>query len=116
MAELSTFSTTGAIRLFVVRRVMRAVSAFSPRMRSTTSRAFCGETRMYLASALASINSSGVRSQEPGDRIPRDSLLFGILSPDFWLLTSHNHAGFDLVSVAAFTECPLKCRVGENSP
>ena len=28
--------------------------AFWPRMRSTTSRAFCAETRMYLASALAS--------------------------------------------------------------
>src|SRR5436190_5277541 len=26
------------------------------------------------------------------------------------------YAGFDFVSVAAFTECPLNCRVGENSP
>ncbi len=30
--------------------------------------------------------------------------------------SSISYAGFDDFSVAAFTECPLKVRVGENSP
>src|ERR1700733_12718135 len=55
MAECSTFSTAGAIRLFTVRSVMMASFALRPRIRSTTRRAFCGDTRMYLASALTSI-------------------------------------------------------------
>src|SRR6266850_917877 len=55
MADFNTFSTVGAMRLLVVRSVVIACPACCPRMRSTTSRAFCGETRMYLASALASM-------------------------------------------------------------
>src|ERR1700722_7613421 len=55
MAESRTFSTIGAMRLLVWRRMMRASLADRPRMRSTTSRAFCGDVRTYLASALASI-------------------------------------------------------------
>src|ERR1035438_6995950 len=52
MADCSTFSTVGAIRLLVVRSVVSAAPAFWPRIRSTTSRAFCGETRIYRASAF----------------------------------------------------------------
>src|SRR5438045_3325251 len=52
MALSSTLITVGAIRLLVVRSVVRAFSTCWPRIRSTTSRAFCGETRIYLASAL----------------------------------------------------------------
>src|SRR5207245_8432464 len=42
----------GATRLFTVRSISRAASALIPRIKSTTSRAFCGDIRMYLASAL----------------------------------------------------------------
>src|ERR1700674_3413649 len=55
IADCSTFSTVGAMRLFVVRSVLSAAPAFWPRIRSTTSRAFCGEIRIYRASALASM-------------------------------------------------------------
>src|ERR1035438_4742652 len=39
-------------RLFVSEAYVNAAPACMPRIRSTTRRAFCGETRMYLASAL----------------------------------------------------------------
>src|SRR5215471_12775503 len=52
MALSRTFTTVGAMRLFVVRSVVRAFSTCRPRIRSTTSRAFCAETRMYRASAF----------------------------------------------------------------
>src|SRR5579864_3849579 len=58
MADFSTFSTVGAMRLLVVFSVVIACPACWPRIKSTTSRAFCGETRMYLASALASMSLS----------------------------------------------------------
>src|SRR5262245_35081935 len=43
------------MRLLVDRRMLMAVRACWPRMRSTTSLAFCGETRIYRASARASM-------------------------------------------------------------
>src|SRR5205809_999288 len=52
IADSSTFNTVGATRLFTVRSISRAESALIPRIKSTTSRAFCGDMRMYLASAL----------------------------------------------------------------
>src|SRR5882724_3048462 len=55
MAECSTFSTVGAIRLFTVRSVMIASFTLRLRMRSTTRRAFCGDTLICLASALTSM-------------------------------------------------------------
>src|SRR3954453_7781463 len=55
IADCSTFSTVGAMPLLVVRRVVSACPAFCPRIRSTTRRAFCGEIRIYLASALVDI-------------------------------------------------------------
>src|ERR1035437_7096895 len=58
MALCSTFSTVGATRLLVVRSVVNAAPACWPRIRSTTSRAFCGETRIYRASAFTCMLSS----------------------------------------------------------
>src|ERR1700722_2133022 len=55
MAESSTFSTVGAMRLLVWRKIMRASLAERPRIKSTTRRAFCGDDRIYRASALACI-------------------------------------------------------------
>src|SRR5882724_1320638 len=65
MADFSTFSTVGAIRLLVVRSVVIACPACCPRIKSTTSRAFCGEIRMYLASALASMFKLPLASLPP---------------------------------------------------
>src|SRR6478752_7043296 len=55
MAGRSTFAMDGAMRLLVARRIWIASPAFWPRIRSITSRAFCGEVRRYRASALACI-------------------------------------------------------------
>src|SRR5580658_160930 len=55
MAESKTFRTVGAMRLLVWRKMMRASLAERPRIKSTTSRAFCGDDRIYRASALACI-------------------------------------------------------------
>src|SRR5271170_966866 len=55
MAESKTFKTVGAMRLLVWRKMMRASLAERPRIKSTTSRAFCGDDRIYRASALACI-------------------------------------------------------------
>src|SRR5713101_6828517 len=38
----------------------------------------------------------------------------GLKSPE--IRNPSSHAGFAVFSVAAFTECPLNVRVGENSP
>src|SRR5271154_4843044 len=63
MAESKTFKTVGAMRLLVWRKMMRASLAERPRIKSTTSRAFCGDDRIYRASALACmIGSYEVRS------------------------------------------------------
>jgi len=91
-----TFSTVGAMRLLVVRSVVNAAPACWPRIRSTTSRAFCGEIRIYRASAFACMLSS--------------------MPCRTGLPACPSYAGFELFSVAAFTEWPLKVRVGENSP
>src|SRR6266852_3752245 len=88
MAERSTFSIDGATRLLVVRKMLMASPAFWPRIRSITSRAFCGDVRMYLASALTCMLA----------------------------LYDCSQAGFTVFSAAAFAACPLKIRVGENSP
>src|ERR1022692_4877066 len=58
MADCSTFSTVGAMRLLTLRNVVNAAPACMPRIKSTTRRAFCGETRMYLASALTWVLAS----------------------------------------------------------
>src|SRR5579864_497829 len=88
MADRRTFSTEGAMRLLVVRKILIASPAFWPRIKSTTSRAFWGDVRMYRASALASMTD------------PYDAA----------------GAGLAVFSAAALAACPLNTRVGENSP
>src|SRR5579884_1675344 len=51
MAERSTFSTIGATAFFVKVTVFSASSTPRPLIRSSTSRAFCGDTRWKRASA-----------------------------------------------------------------
>ena len=53
-------------RLLVNRRIARASCTFLPRIRSITSRAFCGDPLMYLPFAIASISISiaGCRDSE----------------------------------------------------
>src|SRR5215469_6851653 len=77
IAECRTFSTAGAIRLLVARSVLMAAPAFRPRIRSTTSRAFCGEIRMYRASAFASM--SALSFQQSAFRFPFSRRLGGLL-------------------------------------
>src|SRR5271165_6283170 len=67
--------------------VSSASSTRRPLIRSSTRRAFCGETRTYISLA-------------------ENSMSFPYLAG----------AGLAAVSVAAFTEWPLKVRVGLNSP
>src|SRR5690348_570353 len=93
MAERSTFSTTGAMRLLVDRRMVIAVPAFWPRIKSTTSRAFCGVVRTYLASDLTSMASFASLSQlVVGGRLQEKLLtydlpmLVSLFSP-LWLLS-----------------------------
>ena len=57
-ADFTTFSISRvAFGLFVNLKVISASFTFLPRMRSTTSRAFCGDIRMNLLVALLIINS-----------------------------------------------------------
>src|SRR3990170_4773515 len=86
-AESSTFRTVRADALFASRRMVRASSILFPRIRSTTSRAFLGETRTNLSVAFASI----------GLRPPRRPAYFFTLA-------------------FRSPEWPWKVRVGENSP
>src|SRR3990172_5994183 len=58
IAESRTFFTVAAEALFARARIVRASEIFFPRIRSTTRRAFLGETRMNFAVALASIGCS----------------------------------------------------------
>src|SRR5208282_1001883 len=55
MADCNNFPTVAAPRFLVKASVFRASSTRRPLIRFSTSRAFCGETRMYLASARNSI-------------------------------------------------------------
>src|SRR3989442_10749798 len=57
MAERRTFSTCGAIRLLVARRMLIASPQRRPRIKSPTSRAFCGEVRTHFIYAIACISS-----------------------------------------------------------
>src|SRR5947209_312598 len=62
MAERSTLSIIGAIRLLVPRRILMAAPARWPRIMSTTSGTLFGDVRADLSSALANILSSSLRS------------------------------------------------------
>src|SRR5258708_9152427 len=113
MGESSSVAMRGGMRLLVPRRILMAGPARWPRIMSTTSRTFCGDVRTYLASALANILSSSLRS---GDGC------------GWWVVgktythTPHpkTYDGFAVFSVvgaaAAFTECPLNWRFCRNTP
>src|SRR5215813_7361684 len=58
IADFMHFSMPSASRLLVNRRIARAALTSLPRIRSTTSRAFCADPRRYLALAIASIVTS----------------------------------------------------------
>src|SRR6266478_8547156 len=55
IADCNSLPTVAATRFFVKANVFRASSTRRPLIRFSTSRAFCGETRMYRASARNSI-------------------------------------------------------------
>src|ERR1035438_569321 len=57
IADCNSFATVAATRFLVKASVFRASSTRRPLIRFSTSRAFCGETRMYFASARNSIIS-----------------------------------------------------------
>src|ERR1039457_7143999 len=57
IADCNNFATVAATRFLVNASVFRASSTRRPLIRFSTSRAFCGETRMYRASARNSIVS-----------------------------------------------------------
>src|SRR5450631_2855559 len=101
IADCNSFATVAATRFLVNASVFRASSTRRPLIRFSTSRAFCGETRMYRASARNSI----VRS-------PYAFGADGVIAPG----PPGTPAGLAAVSVAAFIECPLNCRVKLNSP
>jgi hypothetical protein len=82
-----------------------AVPAFWPRIKSTTSRAFCGDVRTYLASALAIIFLA----------CSVDRSWFPVPGYDGFAVFSVG-APPDVGAAAAFTEWPRNWRVGENSP
>src|SRR3989304_9541212 len=56
-AEPNTFRTAKAAYFLVNISIFRASPIFFPRIKSTTNLTFWGETRIYLAVALASISS-----------------------------------------------------------
>ena len=107
IADCSSLPTVAATRFFVNNSVLRASSTRWPLIRSSTRRAFCGETRMYRASL----------------EIPCSRLSFMPSAPRALPLPAAGArrppgtpAGRAAASVAAFIECPLKVRVKLNSP
>src|SRR5258708_8157903 len=97
---------TGAIRFLVNCSVVNAFSTLLPLIRSSTSRAFWGETRVNCAFALNSMMyvlypfGAGAAGAA------------GEMAPG----PPGTPAGLAAVSVAARTECPLNWRGNENSP
>src|SRR4029077_671266 len=115
IALRKTFSICFAARLGVKCSVCSAACAFCPRIKSITSRAFCGDIRTCRASACASIEpacgcSSAITYAfgAAGAAPPPAGAPPGAAPP-----AGATPAAF---SSAAFTPCPLNDRVGENSP
>src|SRR5215472_1481688 len=99
----------GAIRFLVNCSVVSASSTRLPLIRSSTSRAFCGETRVKLALALNSMKYP-LHFYDFGGAGAAGAA--GAIAPG----PPGTPAGRATASAAAFTECPLNCRVKENSP
>src|SRR5437763_8555090 len=112
MALRSTFSMCLAARFCVYFSVCSALCAFCPRIRSITSRAFCGDMRTWRARACASI--------DPGTSccVSAMAYAFGAGGADGAAPGAPPPAGATpaALSSAAFTPWPLNERVGANSP
>src|SRR6266702_8703327 len=105
---------SGAIRFLVKVSVVNASSTRRPLIRSSTSRAFCGDTRVNRAFALNSIrpqklalSNLELRNYFAGGGAPPDA---GDIAPG----PPGTPAGLAETSAAAFIECPLNTRVKEN--
>lgn len=96
IAERNTFSMGRAARLRELPRMLSASSTFLPRIRSMTRRAFCGEPLTYLALACTSMLPY---------RLPLTIVRGSVLLP---------YRIREALSVLVV--CPLKVRVGANSP
>src|SRR5215467_3173024 len=115
MALRSTFSMCLAARFCVYFSVWSALCAFCPRIKSITSRAFCGDMRTCRASACASI--------DPETACCPCAITYpfgaaGAAPPPAGAPGAAPPAGATpaAFSSAAFTPWPLNERVGENSP
>src|ERR1700693_475599 len=95
-----------AARFGVYRSVCNADCACCPRIKSITSRAFCGDMRTFLASACASIVPACVCA----------SAMSYVLGAGDAAAPPPAGAAPAAFSRAAFTAWPLKVRVGANSP
>ena len=103
-ADFTTFSISRVALLFVNFSVISASFTFLPRIRSTTSRAFCGDIRMNRLVALLIMSLLLLRSAADR-RLRRAGAAGG--AP----------AGVTALSFALPPAlCPLNVRVGENSP
>src|SRR6266704_169638 len=109
IALRSTFSICLAARFGVYFSVCKASWAFCPRIRSITSRAFCGDILTCRASACASINACCVCTSAINYAFGAAGAAAGAAPPPAG-------AGPAAFSSAAFTPWPLKERVGANSP
>src|SRR5258707_80786 len=100
-----------AARFGVYFRVCKASCAFCPRIKSITSRAFCGDIRTCRASACASINACCVSTSAI-------NYAFGAAGVAAAGAAAAPPAGATpaAFSSAAFTPWPLNDRVGANSP
>src|SRR5437899_2865076 len=98
-----------AARFGVYFSVCKASWAFCPRIRSITSRAFCGDILTCRASACASINACCVCTSAINYAFGAAGAAAGAAPPPAG-------AGPAAFSSAAFTPWPLNERVGANSP
>src|SRR5439155_18320728 len=87
-----------------------ASAARCPRIKSMTSRAFCGESRTWRASAWASIEGACVCTLAMAYAFGAGAAAAGAAAPPT------GAAAAAALSSAALTAWPLKVRVGENSP
>src|SRR5678815_12931 len=99
-ADFTVFSISRVAPLFVNFNVIRASLTFLPRIRSMTSRAFCGDIGMYRLVALLII------LETPALLLPDpyfDGAAAGVTDLSF-------------IALPPPALCPLNVRVGENSP
>src|ERR1035438_2394202 len=100
------------MRFLVKAAVVSASSTPRPLIRSSTSRAFCGDTRWNLASALYSFVSTAIGLSSISSLTALSELTTVHCSLHF-LYRGLAPASADLLLPPV---CPLKVRVGENSP